>query len=192
MALGSYTPEVGGPFIVHQGGFDIQGNRANLTATALGAGAVATVNVRTWEVTVSCILRPVGGLTDAGIIGRYQDADNHWLISLDDSSNTLNIFERTSGVYTRRAQGAATITGGADHALEVLFGSGRIVATLGAVQLEYAPATAHAFQKQFGIRGNTVGDRFDDLLITIPTFTRAKRRRNQRPPSRRNRFSERV
>jgi len=115
--LTAHTPDVdtvGGGWVSwgNGGSIDIQSNKAstigggsnpNFGSHYIDAGAADVDITSTYAVDAS---------NDLGILVRYQDANNFWLLNLSGFSDALQISERNSGSWYGRASKSVTVTAG--------------------------------------------------------------------------------
>jgi len=121
--LTSHTPEVddvGTGWVHHAGGFDIQGN--DLEATATDSRAV--IDSGTADVAITALVSygsiSVSPITTSnlGLIGRAQDSSNYWLFLVDSAATTspvIKLMLYTAGTPTIKAQKTLTGLGPLDN-----------------------------------------------------------------------------
>jgi len=108
-------------------------------------------------------------LADTGIVARWSDNNNYWLVSHNVEDQEFRIWEKNVGTYTKRASAAVALAGGTYYDIEAELDAQTITATLdGGNQISYGSAalneteTIHGMQLQ---RANA-DDRNNDFLVT--------------------------
>jgi len=165
--LPAITPEVGGPWTTRTGTFDIQTNRANLSATS-GGRDVATVGTGIADVLADVVIRKTDG-ADTGEFGlclRYSDDNNYWMVVADLAANQLRIIERNGGVETVRANAAVVLTHTTDYTIRAIAYGQTIDAFLdGGNKITYALAALNENATIHGLAGDEVGETWDNFAV---------------------------
>ncbi|MFN3652352.1 MAG: hypothetical protein ACK47B_22480 [Armatimonadota bacterium] len=161
-ALAAHPMEIGSGWTVHQGGAALAANRARLGS--LGSGRmVATASAGRANVAVRLTVNS-GGALSQGLVLRFQDPSNYWLLYVTGAGMTLH--EVNAGSFVVRAQRAIALSGGTDYQLEAVCAGLTISATLnGGNPIQYASATHLQTAVRFGLYGEQVGQQFDQFEV---------------------------
>lgn len=166
--LVNHTPDidtVGGGWVAQNGAFDIQSNKASgSTAPGSEPHIIATIETNQADVIIQS---DIGLNADNAvrIILRYVDNDNFWLCqSKGGVSDTMQIFERTSGSYQLRATGIHT-DADEDVTYTVTANGTTITFTSPTQSINYASATAHQTATIHGIGAIVTGHTHDNFTI---------------------------
>lgn len=162
--LGSHTPEVGGPWTVQTGTISILSGRARCDAVVSSA-AVATMPGGRADGRLRVVART--GTNEAGsfgVLARYVDLSNYWIIGVHNQANQFRIIEVNAGVSTIRASVTVTIADSTDYLIEVVLAGSVITATLdGANPITRTSATLGQTSTTHGLRLSVVGQQLDNL-----------------------------
>lgn len=106
--------------------------------------------------------------TESGIMFRYQDANNFWVIDADYSNQQLNIWDRTSGTYNLRAFTPLTLTLGVQYNLKVVLSGNDITATINEGSETTFNSAVGASRTKHGVWAITaaIGTKHDDFKIS--------------------------
>ena len=115
-SLDAITPEIGGGWTEQAGNMDIQSNRANLVTGI----AKSTIESGLGDAVVSCTINMTAPAVTAGLIVRYEDNNNYWLVYLLTATNKMDLYEVNGGGLTKRATASVVIDSGIDYKVLVL------------------------------------------------------------------------
>ena len=112
------------------GSAQIQGNRVQGMTNAADNVVVCDSGVA--DTTIKAVVNEGATASDIGIVFRYLDADNYWLLFLGHQTgpNVFRIYERTGGVFTQRATAAQTVTTNTDYNLQVVLSGNSMTGTI--------------------------------------------------------------
>jgi hypothetical protein len=103
--------------------------------------------------------------SDPGLVFRYEDTANLWLMDLFVNSDVVRLIERTAGAWTVRASAAVTITGGTAYSLRLIADRTSIVGYVDdAVRVAYT-SSVHQSATRVGPRGRFIGDKWDNFAV---------------------------
>ncbi len=175
-AVNGHSPDTGPSAAVADASFDIQSNKARQTG---GSGVcLASYESNVADVTISATLQVttygLSGSHDFGLIGRYVDSSNYWLLVADSGPGVLLLQEVTSGSFTTRASasmgtaGLPFLTLATNYTMTLVVTGSSITGTLGATSLNYT-SSAHATATKHGLiayapYGGTYT--FDDFTVS--------------------------
>ena len=116
-SLDAYTPEVGTGWTEHTGNMDIQSNRANLVTGA----SKCTVETGLSDVFINCVLNATVPADTVGLMCRYSDVDNYWLVYLQEHAalEKFRLYEVNAGITTLRASVTIGLSSGVDYQVRV-------------------------------------------------------------------------
>lgn len=156
--------------------YEIISNKVRQTG---GSGVeLAAIESCRANVTVSATLRVTAfggvGLHDFGLIGRFVDANNYWLVVIDSGSGGLLIQEVNAGSFTTRAftvingAGVAQMSLNTDYTMTFVFNGTSITATFNGYSANctssvHQSATIHGLLA-YAPYGGTYN--FDNFLVT--------------------------
>jgi len=159
-SLDAITPEVGGAWTEQAGNWDIQSNRANSD----GAG-IATVNAGVADALVDCVVNIAAGGVSAGTILRYTDSTHYWYVEINDTTNTIRLYEQNAGL-TQRASAAIAIAVSTDYKVRAIaYGQTIDIFLDGGNKASYASAALNETVGVHGLNAVTAGDRFDNFAV---------------------------
>lgn len=177
VALASHNADVPVSHIWTDGSsaYSIQGNRAQSITTA--GAYIASADATVADYTIACDVIPDESSANAilGIVFRYLDANNYWQAVLYDDGGTqsFEIYERSGGTNTLRANIAFAFTVGNVYTISVTISGTSITAATvnGGNQPSQIPVTmgSGAGRTLCGIRSVEnagAGNRFDNFLVT--------------------------
>lgn len=112
-SLSAHTMDVGSGWTLQQGSWDLQGNQANLVATAGDDQNVATCDPGSADVAFEAqLITPASGHIDAGVVFNFSDNSNYWLLAVTRRTDlTIHgwfLYERNAGSFTLRASETAS------------------------------------------------------------------------------------
>lgn len=170
VVLASHTPDIGGAWTSRSGATQIHSNRATITT----GPSIHTIDATKADFFAGLRGRitATGAADYIGLIFRYVDTSNYWLVHIDENDNSLSIFEVTSGSFSQRATVGIAIGLYTDYTLQVLCQGTSITAWLnGANQISYSSSVRQS-ATLVGIRGGTAGYNLDDFqVIDTAAFT---------------------
>lgn len=161
-ALSAHTPDidvVGGGWLAATA-WTIQSNQAN--SAGAGAANYARANVGLADVTVSAQAVTASG-GRFGLVVRFVDTSNHWIIYSSATGQFLQIREITAATETQRA----VITGVAQTVpflMTVTLAGNVITATFGTNTVTYTSAS-HNTATRHGLYTNGANGRYDNFEI---------------------------
>lgn len=170
-AINSRAPDVdvvGGGWVVLQDTWTIQANRA--AVTTIGASpfprAVAETNKADVKLTVDVVSLSSGQFECGAIVRR--SGTSFWLCELFSNGDLIRIYEYNGSVFVLRASASAVINPLNTYTMTVTASGSTISATVGAVTVSYALATANQTATQHGMwtvsTGTTsAGSAFDNF-----------------------------
>lgn len=152
--LTAHTMDVGAGWSVGQEGannLEIQGNTMR-DDDASDDRAYANIDVSDADVFITAqVSFSAGSGSNAGLVARYVDTNNHWLLFTDTLGDNLDLFERTTGTYTKRATASVTF-GASTYRLSMRLDSTDIRAWAdGANALQYT-SSSHQTETSHGAR----------------------------------------
>jgi hypothetical protein len=148
------TNTISASWTVNAGTWDINGNRARITATA---DANATINAGKSNATITGIVN-VNNTSSPRVRGLTV-----WSAYFVGVVYNSNIFVIQNAARTNLASISFTCTYGVDYTIQVVCSGTTITATVnGANQISYTGATA---TNLFGLAGRTIGDKFDNFTL---------------------------
>jgi hypothetical protein len=160
-ALGSHTMNVGAGWTVHTGSYTIQSNRA--AAGADSADNFATADAGVGEAAGSCLVNLNGSVNGIGVILRFQDVSNFWLI---DFAATFALYQVQAGVFTLRASTSPGLDAMIDHTITWTCNGTAITALVdGAHQISFSSSFLQSATR-FGLKARVVLHRHDDFQVT--------------------------
>jgi hypothetical protein len=160
-ALGSHTMDQGGGWTAHNGGWDVQANRANAAgADPGGPGWTATAAAGQTDAIVQAVVNALSA--GAGLIGRFTDNDNFWLLAVEPApSDTLRLYERSAGSWVIRAGTAFPSATGTDYTLRLTLWQDKFAGLAdGILKLEYE-GSGTTGPTRHGLYAGGAGDRLD-------------------------------
>jgi hypothetical protein len=112
-----------------------------------------------------------------GLIFRYVDDNNHWLVQMDTHLGETKLFERTAGVYTERATIAAAQASGSPIPLCVTATEDVIIIDLGGQEPVSYVSSQHMTATKVGVRvgyggGSPLGTPTFEEFTVVPAFVR--------------------
>jgi hypothetical protein len=142
----------------------IQSNRAN---GANGAGS-AFADAGQADVTVTCDVYPDTSSYD-GIIARYSNSTNFWLLTVRSDLSEFSIYEFSTGNgVVQRATTTVSITAGTKYTLALVVSGTSLSGTInGGHQITYTSSVNQTNTKH-GLRGGTGAPTFDNFQVTQP------------------------
>jgi len=170
---GSGAEESGGDgfaWTEQAGDLEIDTNQLSHTGSSPGgSGWVATIDSALSNCLIQMKMIHGTGSSNGGIILRFSDTDNFWLVSTSDSVDTFNIFDRVAGSYTNRATTAKTIDPATEYDLLVIAIDDEIQAYCdGGSRLVYSSASFNQTETVHGVRfdgGGSSEDAADDFVV---------------------------
>lgn len=161
--------------------FEIQSNHLE-PPSGFTDGAYQTIDVHASDFTYYATLTAYGTTTAnktmPGLIFRFEDANNFWLLQTDPVAGNTILYEKTSGVFNARATIPAAVASGTAAPVTVTAVGDKITAQLGGQTPVQYTSSAHQTATLIGVRaGRDVGTplgqpRFDDLTV-FPAFARS-------------------
>jgi len=159
--LPDITPEVGGDWVSEVGVLHVQSNKAegktyeSNEALAYCESNNADLNV---NATVKVQYTDGSNYERAGIIIRFTDTDNYWLVWLRPGINTVYLYEKNAGGWTERASATPTINGNTEYPVVVTPYGTTISAFFDrTTRILYASATHNQNATKVGVRLQRVG-----------------------------------
>jgi hypothetical protein len=150
----------------------IQSNMAQATAAAAGDGDTGIINSGNATITVSCAVVARTNM-HAGIIARWQDSNNFWLLDIDAATNAFTLYERSSGTFTSRATTSFSFVDGTSYAVKLVCSGSSFTGTFNAghtltfTSSDFSTATITGIRQGFAAGGATAPT-FDNFLVTTP------------------------
>jgi hypothetical protein len=150
-----------------QGTWEIQSNRAKLTATAGDQQNVAVIDAGDADATVEADLITGAG-TNAGLIANCVDNDNYW-VYIVASDGSCFLYERTGGGFNLRDNDTFVYSSGNTYALKIVTNGDAIDCYIDNVlKLSYsASGRAHKTATKHGLRtfGTDATSAFDNFSV---------------------------
>ena len=167
VSLDAHTMDIdpGGGWNEDNGDWDIQSNRANATGAGPGGpGWIASVDVSQADVYIKAIVNLVAD-GSGGIIFRFQDNSNLWLVTLNDEFDTITLFDRTGGSWNSQDDDSVALSPSTDYVLEVWLSGNSISAKVDGGNEVTATSAYLNTKTKHGLRAGSSGIRFDDFEI---------------------------
>lgn len=143
------TSDTGNVWTVQQGDIDVVSNAAK---GINAANNIATINVVDANVRVRGTVTLNSANQEAGIIIRYTDASNYWLVSAKATANEFKIVEYNGGTPTTRASAAPTISTATAYLIEVEANGSAIYARFNSTNtISYTTATFNVTKQVHGM-----------------------------------------
>jgi hypothetical protein len=140
---------------VQEGGFEIQGNRLDVTAVDGGTGnAVITMGVGNADIIAHAKFTTgdTAGSDIIGFVARWSDDENYYHTEIDNDSNQVTIVEVASGVPTDRASSAATVANETEYNAVIATDTNTIRFYVDySEQLAYSSMSFNQTERKFGI-----------------------------------------
>lgn len=160
-SLDAITPEVGGSWTEQTGNQDIQSNQANSDGTT-----VATCSAGISDFLIKVQVTTAAASSRLGVIGRFTDTNNYWLVRVKDTDDEIQIFEVNGGVSTKRATTSVTIDASTSYDLVVVFDGQDITGFVdGGGKVSYGSASHNQTETLVGIHGGAASERWDNFMV---------------------------
>lgn len=161
------TAPVGSTWAEIDGGMQITSNAAVPTTSATRSTAVTDHNEADLDFTVEADGGASGASSvisrDSGLLIRYSDANNYWLVTVNTNADVFRIVERNATTETVRASASVTINGGTFYTLTAQVSGTSIVAQIdGGNQITYGSATLNQTAEFHGFHFRNADARIDD------------------------------
>lgn len=167
-----FTVVSGGSWGVSGGRYVLSNPAGSTTPGILGNISVHALSVP-GDFSLSAVMRITGTASawdDAAIVFGYQDASNHYYVSLNESNDnrTKGILKVVNGVPTELADITIPVSANTDHLVEIIrSGSAISVAVNGASVASATDSTFGSGKVGFGSYND--GATFDDLEVSVET-----------------------
>lgn len=148
--------------------FEITSNRA---LVVVDTQTLAFLETGISNGTVSAVANGAAGQV-LGIIFRYTDANNYFVLQIDVTGDTLRLYENASASLTLRDSEAVTIAAATDYTLRAVFNGTSITGTVNGGSTVTYTSSANQTATKCGIRhtGDGTGTNvFDDFTVTTST-----------------------
>lgn len=150
-----------GPGWLSDGSFDIQSNRAHSVSS--GSTKVAYANASISDARISAIVNRGGTNFGVGVVLRFLDSSNYWLLDLGSSEFAL--YEVNAGVFTKRASRSVSNNSSADHTIIATCSASLIIATMdGGNQVVFSSVFLQT-ETRFGLKSFNSAHVFDDFDV---------------------------
>ncbi|NJL53935.1 hypothetical protein HC928_01430 [bacterium] len=126
--------------------------------------------------TLTCDIDPAisvpGALSDAGVVFRFADANNflafRWRQHGGSDQPGLELWRRVSGSFTRINRTLLSPAAlGEPYSVSIVISGTTITATVGAASVQATNVTQHQTDTAIGLWSEVVGDRWDNLRVTV-------------------------
>jgi hypothetical protein len=150
--------ETGQSWIINQGSFSVvssklSGATKGLNITTIQSSEPLTISVD-FNISATSVL-------SHGIVVRYVDKDNYYLVKNNQDGNGFRIYERKNGVDNLLTfSGSASLSGN----LNVVVNNNKIIATIGSASLQ-ADAIDFTQSKNYGLLEEGTGNTFANFLL---------------------------
>jgi hypothetical protein len=163
--LNAHAPDVGsGPWVHQSGTFDLQNNRANHASNGGTGDARATLDAGRADVRAELTVN-LAATASAGILARFVDNQNFWMLILNLGTGDLQLWETTAGTSTLRASSAFSGSISTDYQLRLVCQGNQFTGTVnGGNTVAYSSAN-HNSATKFGLRSIGIGNDFDDFAV---------------------------
>jgi len=147
----------------------IDTNRAKIPNGATDPIYTADAGIADCTIRLTVRFAVVTSTSSRGIVFRYQDNSNFWMLVLTANMNRFDLYEVQAGAFTVRAGGAFTVAAATDYVLEVVLSGTGISGTVdGGNGINHTSAFLSA-QTHHGFRGQAEGgDEFVDTFEVLP------------------------
>ena len=149
-SLSLHTMDTGPGWTIVSGSFEIQ--NAGARDTFDGGSPIAVSNAGSSDGVASVTVLPWTGNNSAGLIGRYVDSNNYWMVSTNTPANNAVLYEVTGGSLTNRADISYSFDSGTPYTLKLVFDGTSIEVYIdNTLQATYT-SSAHQSATRFGLR----------------------------------------
>lgn len=161
IALADHVPERGGPWITY-GTWLIDTNQLKETS---GTVRTAVVDVAQANIAIQGT-RVIAAGSDCGVIARYIDASNYWVLVTNGITDQLILYKQIAGIYIQ--MDAVNLVFLANDVIKLIVSDSTITAYVNGIQkiqvidVALQTATKHGF---FNHAGNYTSVRWDDVTI---------------------------
>ncbi len=147
---------------------DFAGTGAIIFAGHYGNGTGPYLNAGVSDCVLTCDLKPNGASIIAGLIGRRVDGSNGWGVWMRDDTNQIELFERTSGSNTVRANASFTVPTSGTVTVTFTFSGTSITADFNGTAINYT-SSQHQSATGYGIQDFIGGNVliFDNFQIDV-------------------------
>ena len=171
-ALASHTPDKdvpGNPWVQQSGSIQIQGNKAQWIS---GSG-IATINAGVSDVSdIEADMSPGNNLDICGMVLRFTDLNNYWLIELNSGSNSNSgLWERNGGVWFQRIAFTTSYAIGQVVAVSATLSGQTISIKIGANSGSYTAAALNQTSTLHGISLDSNSSETADNFKIVPFVT---------------------
>lgn len=178
------TNRVGSIYSPGAGTFEVHSSDGYLApASGFADGAYQTIETNHSDVTLYAVLTGYGSsdgtIAMPGLIFRFVDANNFWLVQVNTYVGNVTLYERTGGTFTSRATITASFAAGVPFPLSVTAVGNKIWVELGGQDPVYYTSTQHMTATKVGVRAGKGGGtpaglpRYEQLTV-MPAFVRSE------------------
>lgn len=169
-SLSAHTMNVGSGWTLHSGTWTIQSNHAE---SELVDGRIATAAGGISDGVLTCDIAPYDSGATASLVGvvfRYVDTSNFWLVQADSRLDTLTLFRNLAGSFTSQGTSAPVMSSLTSYALSITLSGTSIVVTLNGANTISITNSSHQTATRYGLRyGKTsaavVSCQWDNFLL---------------------------
>lgn len=145
------------------------GTKVYKQTDAVNTNAVVTAGTSTWtDYTVSAKMKlyDLASLSASGIIGRYVDANNFYMLRLHQSGQ-IQLYEKVGGTFTMLQAASTPVAINTTYTLKLVFSGSSITGFVDGVQKISVTDSSFSSGK-IGVRAYTQTISVDDVLVTAP------------------------
>lgn len=173
-SAGSFTPVNGGSWNASGGRYVLSSPSSGVTPGVLENISVHGTSI-SGDFTLSAVINITGtgsDWNDAAIVFCYQNEDNYYYVSLNESndSNTKGIIKVAGGTPTELADISISVASGTDYPIVIERSGSSIVAKVNGAQVASTSDSTFTSGK-VGFATYNDGAQFDDLLVTTDDIT---------------------
>jgi hypothetical protein len=169
-SLASHTMDVGAGWTIHSGTWTVQSNHAESAKTD---GILCTAAGGASNGTLTCDVMPTDNASNAflaGLVFRYTDTSNFWLVHLDSRLDVVTVFRNLAGSFTSQGTSTPTMTSGVAYAVSVVLNGTSIGVTINGGNAINVTSSSHQSATRYGMRcGLTSGPatvgQWDNFLL---------------------------
>lgn len=170
VSLDAHTPTPtntpGGAWSEVNGNWDINGNRARLSANGTNGCAAIDCDFADGDLSLEAASQAANTATsqDAGLTARVSDGSNYWKIGINAQADAFRIVERNAATDTVRATASVTIDAGTFYTLTAQLSGQTITAQIeGGNEITYGSAALNETSQLHGLMMRLNTERVDDF-----------------------------
>lgn len=160
-SLDAITPEIGSSWVEDTGDYDIQGNEANNVTAGTSLAQVPVAGLA--DGIYRCRVTPVASL-GAGPLFRWSDNTHYWFAYINNSSNSISLFEVNPG-FTSRGSASVTIVAGVEYEIIVIVDGTSIAIFLDGANRVAFTSSFNQTQAVVGLYAEASGVTFNDFAV---------------------------